>query len=302
MEATLRRWAESRGYAVAWGPVEAVFETREEIAARHARGELDETFYRSELEPMSPPPAAGLPTVVVVARPDPAHTVHFEIPGRRLDTLLPPTYVSYRATFEAVRQDLSREGLPGARVEHLGWPLKAVAARLGLVRYGRNNITYTDGFGSYVQLCGYVTDALLPAPRGGVAAPALLDECASCTACVSACPTGAIVEERTLLRAERCLTFANERPDPWPAGLSPRAHNCLIGCLLCQQGCPANPPLPAVDTGVTFSAEETAMLLSEAGAGEDRTESGIRAKLAWLGVTYPEAVIARNLRALLAAG
>ena len=44
-------------------------------------------------------------------------------------------------------------------------PIKTVAAMLGLVRYGRNNIAYADGIGSYLQLCGYITDARLAIPE-----------------------------------------------------------------------------------------------------------------------------------------
>jgi epoxyqueuosine reductase len=297
----LQRWASSRGYRVVWGPLGAVDDARDEIAARRSRGELDEDFYREELEPLA---ADGVSrpgsAVVVVAVPRPAHRVRFRLEGGSIDALLPPTYVRYRATFEDVRQDLAREGLAGARVEHLGWPIKSVAARLGLVRYGRNNVTYVPGLGSYVQLCGFVTDAPLPVEAAAPPAePALLDECASCGACLSACPTGAIEEDRVLLRAERCLTLANETAGAFAAWVPGWAHNCLIGCLLCQQACPVNAPLTIEDTGLGFSEDETRGLLDGSVAAKGRSENGVRLKLAWLGQPYAEPVIGRNLRALL---
>lgn len=295
----LERWADERGYHVAWGPVEAVAEARREVLARVAAGELHAGFFREELEPLVGEVPLQGGTAVAVAKPVPAHLVHFLVDGGTIDGLLPPTYVRYRATFEEVRRDLAGHGLPGARVEHIGWPVKAVAARLGLVRYGRNNVTYTPGLGSYVQICCFLTDAALPTTDRTVHAPALLDECTSCGICASACPTGAIDGERVLLHAERCLTCLNENTGAWPSWLPAAAHHCLLGCLYCQQACPVNGPLEVVDTGLEFSEEESRSLLVAGEGGSGRAETGIRFKLAWLGQPYAEPVLGRNLRALL---
>ena len=299
----LLRWASERGYAVAWGPAATAEEARAEILGRRERGELDAGFFHDEIESLA---GTGQPTsdatLVMVAKPVPAHLVHFRLDGRTVDGVMPPTYVHYRARFEEVRQDLARHGLPGARVEHFGWPLKATATRLGLVRYGRNNVAYAPGLGSYIQLCAFLTEAALPVPdTGATSAPALLDECAGCGACASACPTGAIDEDRVLLRAELCLTELNENVCPWPAWLQASAHHCLIGCLACQQACPVNDELEVEDTGLEFSEEETRTLLGEASEGSGRAESGIRFKLSWLGPRDAEPILGRNLRALLEA-
>ncbi len=302
MENLLNSWAEERGYAVAWGPAAGLQQARQEVRDRRKTGELEPVFYESELRALVDsvqPPVDG--AVVVVAKPRPASRVAFELDDGILETILPPTYVRYRATFEDVRQDLAAQGLPGSRVEILTGPLKTLAARLGLVRFGRNNVTYLPGAGSYVQLCGFITDAHLAPSAVAPASPQLLDECAGCTACRRACPTQAIVADRVLLRAERCLTFVNENPGEWPSWVSASAHRCLIGCLLCQRACPANPKLDVEDTGLCFSAEETRLLLGSGPAGELRGETGIRAKLAWLGQPYAEPVLGRNLRALLQA-
>ena len=146
-------------------------------------------------------------------------------------------------------------------------PLKSLAARLGLVRYGRTNVTYAPGFGSYLQLFGYLTDAALPASRRVAAVRArAAARVRGCSVCLAACPTGAIGEDRVLLHGERCLTVVNENPGEWPGWIPPSAHNCIIGCLLCQRPCPANPELPVERTGVVFTAEETEALLGDGGA------------------------------------
>ena len=295
----LLEWAAERRYGVAWGPLTVIRDASEEIARRWVGGELDEAFYRAELASLDGGETPTSGSVLVVAKPRPASRVTFELPGGPLDALLPPTYVRYRATFEEVRQDLAAHGLPGARVEHLAGPLKTIASRLGLVRYGRNNITYLAGAGSYIQLCGFVTDVLLPSGAVGVGGPRLLAECEGCRRCQKACPTGAIDSDRLLLHAERCLTLLNERTDPWPDWVPARAHRCLIGCLLCQRACPANPELEVEDAGVHFTEGETRGLLRAAQRGGERDETGLRMKLAWLGRNDPESLLGRNLRALM---
>ncbi len=302
MEDRLRRWAESRGYGIAWGPASLVREVQQEIAARRMNGELAEPFYEAELAPIveaPPPPAEG--TVVMVAKPRTASRIHFELEDGLFETLLPPTYARYRATFEDVRQDLVTHGLPGARLELLMGPLKGLAARLGLVRYGRNNVTYAPGAGSYIQLCGYVTDVRLEQWMPGAGAPRMLDACEDCSACRRACPTGAIDAGRVLLHAERCLTVLNENPGAWPEWVPERAHTCLLGCLICQHACPANPKLTVKDSGLCFTLGETRALLGSDPAEPPRWETGIRTKLAWLGQPYAEPVLGRNLQALVRA-
>ena len=298
-------WASQRGYRIAWGPESLVEDACREISARTAGLEIDGQLFEDQLKDI----VAGRMnnasrTVVIIAKPRSAHLVHFDIDGKDLAALLPPTYFRYRATFEEVRLDLAANGLPGAQVEFLTAPLKATASRLGLVYYGRNNISYAPGLGSYIQLCGYLTDAKLPERNAAVVGPgSLLPECEGCSICMHTCFNGAITEDRVLLRAERCLTYLNENPGSWPEWVNPKAHNSLLGCLDCQRACPVNPELTVEDTGVRFSASETKVLLSGdatmPGAG---TENGIRSKLAWLGQPAVESLLGRNLRALMQSG
>lgn len=297
----LEKWTKERGYRIAWGSKTIVESVRREIRDRRIASQLDPRFFEHELEAVT---RGGLDdfgqTIIVIAKPRPAHVVSFDLGGEILDALLPPTYFRYRSTFEDVRQDLAANGLPGAQIEHLVAPLKAIACRLGLVRYGRNNICYAPDMGSYFQLCAYETDATIPQPNtSGIDATSLLAECENCGVCLSMCPTDSIREDRVLLRAERCLTFLNENPGDWPGWINPKIHNCLLGCLECQRTCPANHELPIEHSGLCFSAVETRLLLSSDVAADDRAETGIRAKLAWLGQPYAEGVLGRNLRALV---
>jgi epoxyqueuosine reductase len=305
MVGTLMRWAAERGYHVGWGLSSAIEAAREDVLSRRRSGELDPGFFEAALAGFGSfeAPWEGPATVVVVVMPRPAHTVAFTVDGRQVETVFPPTYVRYKPLFDEVRTDLQEHGLPGARVERLNVPLKSLAARVGLVRFGRTNVTYDPVFGSYLQLFGYLTDARLPLPAEWRSRePELLPECEGCSVCLAACPTGAIGEDRVLLHGERCLTVVNENPGEWPRWIPSSAHNCIIGCLLCQRPCPANPKLPVERTGVVFTAEETEALLGDGSTHEGQVWEGIKAKLERLGLPDQEQqVLGRNLRALVQA-
>jgi epoxyqueuosine reductase len=303
MQRELLAWAERRGYRIAWSPWDLVRDVYEEFAERRRRGELDRELDRVFLSWFSEPLAqtGEAPRwVVLVAVPRPTHSLTFHRVRGPERLLVPPTYVRYRATQKEVLADLSRSVFGGSPVEPLAAPLKAVAGRLGLVTYGRNNVTYAEGLGSYIQLVGGVTREDLSEGAAAPKPPACLDECLSCTACADACPTQAIPADRFLLRAERCLVFFNERPDPFPEWIPPTAHRCAIGCLVCQQVCPANRGLFKVerDAAILTNAE-TEAILSENADGQIPELSSAEEKLAFLGLTEPGAVLWRNVRAAL---
>ena len=145
----LQDWASQRGYRIAWGSGLTVSSVKREIADRRSESEIDRHFFDDEMKSIV---AEGLEspdhTIVLVAKPSSAHLIHFDVNGNRVEALLPPTYFRYRASFEEIRRDLAENVFKGAHMEHLTAPLKALASRLGLVAYGRNNIGYVKGWGA----------------------------------------------------------------------------------------------------------------------------------------------------------
>jgi epoxyqueuosine reductase len=114
---------------------------------------------------------------------------------------------------------------------------------------------------------------------------------------MKACPTGAISADRFLLKAERCLTFHNERRGAFPEWLKPSWHNCLVGCLYCQEACPVNKNGPkSLKEGPVFSEEETDFILQNVPLKE-MPQTAVK-KLEQLDVTEYLPVLGRNLRAL----
>jgi len=301
----VKDWAKNKGYRFAAGSVSLVDEVRSALQKRREAGEIEAIVYRNYLNSFSYIEKLSLKnpqSIIIIAVPRPAHILSFSLGGRKIETILPPTYVRYRAIFEDVRDDLARAICSlDCRLEILSAPLKALGNRLGLLAYGRNNIGYITGLGSYFQLVGLVSDRRLDEesapPRKHE--EALLPKCRDCRICAAACPTGAIDRTRFLLRAEKCYTLFSESLDPIPKGLKPPSPKCLIGCMRCQQVCPENKGLLRYEeASVSFSPEETEAFL---GIAEKRgKELGrVKAKYRKLGLTEGLPVFSRNFRYML---
>ncbi len=303
----LKEWAARHGYAVAWGDLSAVAGALDDIGRRDAGGELDEEVRRAWRGEFDGPAGGGSEEprgVLLVAVPRAAHRVTFTVGGAPVATLVPPTYVGYRRLPALVREQLEADG-PGTRLElePLSAPLKGTAARLGLVRYGRHNVTYVPGMGSYFQMVGFLTRAALELPAGWRPLPPReLPTCAGCDLCLEACPNGAITEDRFLIRAERCRTLHNETPGPWPERFPVAAHDCLIGCLACQEACPVNAGRLRIEAApVRFDEAETRALLRDEVGGADPAAERLRAGIEALGMIHHAPVLGRNRGLLLRA-
>jgi len=298
------RWAKERGYKVGFAEISLLEEVRNKLAGRRADGEFAPGFYEENLASFKylEGSAIGKPgALLLVVVPRPAHVLSFEFEGERIETLLPPTYANYRPFFEEVRRDLINNALgPSVRIETLHAPLKSLAAGMGLVSYGRNNVTYTPEFGSYLQLVGYVLETPVHGATSlSPTAEPRLELCTTCRACLKACPMGAITEERFLIHAERCYTLFSESKRPIPEAFRPPSPECLIGCLKCQKVCPLNKGLLRRQrTGITFTTEETDALLRDQDLTDDPIGEAILAKFGTLGLTEDVEVLRRNLRLL----
>jgi len=286
---------------------------QEEIEGRYRQGLFDEEFYREWLTQFAFSAPDSLPearSVIVVAVPQPQTGVTFTWAcpeqsrrGSRRDReavrfIIPPTYFE-QGTENGVRELLARVLEPvGYRVAEAVLPKKLLAVRSGLAAYGKNNISYVPGMGSFHGLVAVYSD--LPAQEDHWREPQMMENCRNCSACLRHCPVGAITSERFLLRAERCITFHNEKPGdvPFPAWIDPAWHNCLIGCLHCQRVCPQNREfLHWVEERVEFSQEETALLLQ--GVALDQLPPVTAKKLEQSDVIELLDVLPRNLGVLL---
>jgi epoxyqueuosine reductase len=233
--------------------------------------------------------------LVVAAAPQPQFQVVFHWNGKSYSLIIPPTYPYYsdRQVEKILKKCL---GPYGYHVLKAILPLKLLAVRSGLGMYGKNNICYVPQMGSFHRLVAFYTD--LPCPEDTWQEVEMLEDCHDCLACLRGCPTGAISSDRFLLRAERCITFHNEREGDFPGWIHPSWHNALVGCLHCQKVCPPNRPfLRWVEYRGDFSEKETSLLLSAKSL--DRLPSAVATKLRHLDLVEYLDVLARNLRVLL---
>ncbi len=271
-----------RGYQGRIASIERLSELREEIEARHTQDLFNEEFFQERLSgfdfqiPDSLPEARSL---IVVAVPRPQGQAVFTLNRESQALILPPTYVAYEETRNRVEvlvaKILESKGYHIARTR---LPLKLLAVRSGLGLYGRNNICYVSGMGSFLQLVAVYSD--LPCKKDDWREAQMMKRCQDCHACRLKCPTGAIPNDRFLLRGERCIVFHNERKGdiPFPEWMDPSWHNCLVGCLHCQKICPENKDfLQWIEGREEFSEEETTLLLQ--GVGLDQLPAATVRKL-----------------------
>ena len=176
-------------------------------------------------------------------------------------------------------------------------PLKLLAVRSGLAEYGKNNVSYIGGMGSFYRLAAFVSD--LPFSQDNFLELAVMEQCKECNACLKACPTEAIASDRFLLHGERCLTFHNERDGEFPNWINPSWHNCLVGCMICQKVCPVDKDFrKEVVVGPVFSEGETACLLG--GIFAENMPDDLADKIKQLDMMEYLCVLGRNLKALTA--
>jgi epoxyqueuosine reductase len=277
-------------------PIGHLADLRQAIRGRYEDGLLDESLYREQLGSFSFDPPDGLlgaHSIVITAVPTPQMRLVFHWQGRCVPVVVPPTYVGYTPRTESVQAVLAvwleREG---CRLAKPLLPLKTLAVRSGLAEYGRNNLRYVPGMGSFLQLVGAFSD--LPCDDDPWREPKALDRCGSCVTCMRRCPTGAIASDRFLLGAERCLTCQNEAPSDFPDWIDPSWHHCLIGCLRCQTSCPENGAVrKSFEDRAEFSQEETALLIERVSPHLVPAETA--AKLKSLEINADYRLLCRNL-------
>jgi epoxyqueuosine reductase len=111
---------------------------------------------------------------------------------------------------------------------------KAWAAKSGLGWIGKNSNLITKTIGSYYFIAELIIDLELDYDNPTT------DHCGSCTACLDACPTEAIVAPY-VVDGSKCISyFTIELKDNIPVEMKGKFNDWAFGCDICQDVCPWN--------------------------------------------------------------
>lgn len=113
---------------------------------------------------------------------------------------------------------------------------KAWAVRAGIGWLGKHTNVITQDYGSWIFLAEVLVNLELEYDENVVP-----DHCGTCTRCLDACPTNAIVAPY-VVDARKCISYATIelKDSEIPESIKPNLKNWIFGCDICQDVCPWN--------------------------------------------------------------
>ena len=236
-------------------------------------------------------------SIIIAAKYNPIQKVLFNWDGQLREIIIPAGFVNFIAKQTLLQKEVADTiHSHDFHIKRIILPIKLLATRSGLAVYGRNNICYINGMGSFHYLASFLCD--LPIENDFWQETSSMDICSECLLCENNCPTNALEHGRFLIHGERCITLYNRNPGEFPEWIDPKWHNSLFGCTKCQDICPVNKEfvnnIPII---ATFSSDETSELLRL--CDTSNLSSKLRSKLDELGFPELHAFLARNLKVLL---
>lgn len=111
---------------------------------------------------------------------------------------------------------------------------KVWAVKAGLGWMGKHTNVINKEVGSWIFLANIITDHEFDYSE------IVTDHCGTCTACIEACPTNAIVDEY-IVDASKCISFLTiENKGKISNEFRGKFDNWIFGCDICQDVCPWN--------------------------------------------------------------
>ncbi|HKG05632.1 MAG TPA: tRNA epoxyqueuosine(34) reductase QueG, partial [Pedobacter sp.] len=112
---------------------------------------------------------------------------------------------------------------------------KAWAKKSGIGWIGKNSNLISKKNGSFFFLAELIVDLHLEYDS-----PFQTDHCGTCTKCIDACPTDAILSP-FIIDAKKCISYLTiELRDEIPQSFNDKMENWMFGCDICQDVCPWN--------------------------------------------------------------
>jgi epoxyqueuosine reductase len=112
---------------------------------------------------------------------------------------------------------------------------RSLAAQAGLGWIGRNAMLIDPSHGSF-----FFIGLLLTSLEYDIEVDRVTDRCGNCTRCIDACPTAAILPDRSV-DSTLCISYATiEHRGPMPDSVAEHLEGNVFGCDICQEVCPWN--------------------------------------------------------------
>ena len=191
-----------------------------------------------------------------------------------------PSHVNVRFLQHTAEQNanvcefFAERGFQCAPVVGIQFPIKLMASRCGVGYYGKNSIIQHPGYGSWIRLSAFITDAELSPDDP------LVEDCGGCELCLEACPTGALFAPYRC-DVTRCLDFhLGHNKKNIPVAIREKSGNLLgEGCTVCRDVCPNNQKLEPI---AGFESAENLLyprLLKIMDISDDEWENGFATTL-----------------------
>ncbi len=288
-------------------PVSRLVELQQDIIDLKSKGQLSQhpifQSYVSHFDFSLPSDFLHAKTIIVIALKGRRAIFNCIYQNKQYNIVIPPNYYMNKISQSDVISYLRTKLFNNANYElkpvYDRYFMKLLAARSSLAKYGRNNLAYVRGMGSYITLYGYLSD--YESLQDDYSDISLLKECQNCFVCRNNCPYNCISDNISVIDIEHCLSLYNEIEDPFPEWIEDKYHNSLIGCMLCQDKCPVN--LKEADEDIflgSLDENQTQALLNM-----DSESHYLKSALGTLKLgreeSYPYLIplVARNLKSLL---
>jgi len=181
----------------------------------------------------------SIKSIFIVATPSPFYIWRVKYMGENIDIKIPPIYGNRSDILENIKNITGKIfGKYGFSTYPVILPKKILAVYSGLAQYGNNGLVFVKGMGSYCRLTAFASDF-----RNNDyiwLKPEMMKSCKRCGKCVENCPSKALKHGTPWVNINKCIVEYNEQDGNFPNWLHNEWHNCLIGCIKCQEICPHN--------------------------------------------------------------
>ncbi len=171
---------------------------------------------------------------------------------------------------------------------------KIWAEKAGIGWQGKNSLIINKKYGSYFFLGIILTDLIIESNE------VIKDYCGSCTKCISACPTDAIIGNK-IVDSRKCIAYNTielKSQFEIPTEIAENINNFIYGCDICQEVCPWNKNLKLLTNEKKFYPNENIATIKIVPIkNSDTTEFNLTYKNSPIKRTKLEG-IKRNIRAL----